>query len=81
MNYNLVTFYDFLFIAESGGTRRGRGRTLLTDLYDLNLTERVKVHRNSHGQPVGSEARVLAGYLGTKCQYVAHQLRIMASHA
>ncbi|KAH1098486.1 hypothetical protein J1N35_015407 [Gossypium stocksii] len=49
---------------ESAGTRRGRGRTLLTDLYDLAPTERVKVRRNSHGQPVGSEARVLAGYLG-----------------
>ncbi|KAH1129311.1 hypothetical protein J1N35_000689 [Gossypium stocksii] len=48
---------------EGGGTRRGRGHTLLKDLYDLNPTERVKVHRNSHGQPVGSEARVLAGYL------------------
>ncbi|KAH1063477.1 hypothetical protein J1N35_028464 [Gossypium stocksii] len=49
---------------ESARTRRGRGRTLLTDLYDLALTERVKVRRNSHGQPVGSEAQVLAGYLG-----------------
>ncbi|PPS05848.1 hypothetical protein GOBAR_AA14780 [Gossypium barbadense] len=49
---------------ENGGTRRGRGRTLLTDLYNLNSVERVKVTRNSHGQPVGQEARVLAGYLG-----------------
>ncbi|PPS14393.1 hypothetical protein GOBAR_AA06183 [Gossypium barbadense] len=49
---------------ESGGTRRGRGRTLLKDLYDLNPVERVKVSRNSHGQLVGSEARLLAGYLG-----------------
>ncbi|KAG8503945.1 hypothetical protein CXB51_002268 [Gossypium anomalum] len=40
-----------------------RGRTLLKDLYDLNPVERVKVSRNSHGQPVGSEARLLAGYL------------------
>ncbi|PPS11395.1 hypothetical protein GOBAR_AA09243 [Gossypium barbadense] len=37
---------------------------LLKDLYDLNPVERVKVSRNSHGQPVGSEARLLAGYLG-----------------
>ncbi|KAK5775877.1 Phosphoenolpyruvate carboxylase [Gossypium arboreum] len=44
--------------------RRGRGRMLLKDLYDLNPVERVKVSRNSHGQPVGSEARLLAGYLG-----------------
>ncbi|KAG8501056.1 hypothetical protein CXB51_003157 [Gossypium anomalum] len=50
--------------SESGGTRRGRGRTLLKDLYDLNPIERVKVSRNSHGQPVGSEARLLVGYLG-----------------
>ncbi|KAK5845466.1 hypothetical protein PVK06_001654 [Gossypium arboreum] len=49
---------------ETGGTRRGRGRTLLKDLYDLNPVERVKVSRNSHGQPVGSEARLLVGYLG-----------------
>ncbi|KAK5838795.1 hypothetical protein PVK06_007533 [Gossypium arboreum] len=52
------------FQTESGGTRRGRGRTLLKDLYDSNPVERVKVSRNSHGQPVGSEARLLAGYLG-----------------
>ncbi|KAK5771855.1 hypothetical protein PVK06_048106 [Gossypium arboreum] len=36
--------------------------TLLRDLYDLNFVERVKVSRNTHGQPVGSEARLLAGY-------------------
>ncbi|KAH1121920.1 hypothetical protein J1N35_005080 [Gossypium stocksii] len=48
-------------MAERVRTRRGRGRTLLTDLYDLAPTERVKVRRNSHGQPVGS---VLVGYLG-----------------
>ncbi|KAK5825816.1 hypothetical protein PVK06_020684 [Gossypium arboreum] len=50
--------------SENGGTRRGRGRTILTDLYNLNSVERVKVTRNSHGQPVGQEARLLAGYLG-----------------
>ncbi|PPS19708.1 hypothetical protein GOBAR_AA00885 [Gossypium barbadense] len=44
-------------------TSLGRGRTLLKDLYNLNPVERVKVSRNSHGQPVGSEARLLAGYL------------------
>ncbi|KAH1046297.1 hypothetical protein J1N35_037081 [Gossypium stocksii] len=49
---------------ESAGTRRGRGRTLLTDLYDLAPTKRVKVRKNNHGQPVGTEAQVLAGYLG-----------------
>ncbi|KAK5786766.1 hypothetical protein PVK06_041410 [Gossypium arboreum] len=52
------------FQTESGGTRRVRGRTLLRDLYDLDPVERVKVSRNTHGQPVGSEARLLAGYLG-----------------
>ncbi|KAK5838828.1 hypothetical protein PVK06_007568 [Gossypium arboreum] len=52
------------FSAESGGTRRVRGCTLLRDLYDLDPVERVKVSRNTHGQPVGSEARLLAGYLG-----------------
>ncbi|MFQ6634328.1 hypothetical protein Gotur_010120 [Gossypium turneri] len=49
---------------ESGGTRRVRGRTLLRDLYELDLVERVQVCSNSFGQPVGSEARLLAGYLG-----------------
>ncbi|KAK5795323.1 hypothetical protein PVK06_036584 [Gossypium arboreum] len=52
------------FQTESGGTRRVRGRTLLRDLYDLDPVERVKVSRNTHGQPVGSEARLLVGYLG-----------------
>ncbi|MFQ6631103.1 hypothetical protein Gotur_009891 [Gossypium turneri] len=37
---------------------------LLEDFYDLDPVERVKVCRNSFGQPVGSEARLLAGYLG-----------------
>ncbi|PPS11165.1 hypothetical protein GOBAR_AA09480 [Gossypium barbadense] len=50
--------------SENGGTHRGRGRTLLTDLYNLNSVEHVKVTRNSHGQPVGQEARLLAGYSG-----------------
>ncbi|PPS13528.1 hypothetical protein GOBAR_AA07059 [Gossypium barbadense] len=36
---------------------------LLKDLYELNPVERVKVSRNSHGQPVGSKAQLLAGYL------------------
>ncbi|PPR99914.1 hypothetical protein GOBAR_AA20759 [Gossypium barbadense] len=62
LNFNIVIIY--YFSAENGGTRRGRGRTLLTDLYNLNSVERVKVTRNSHGQPVGQEARLLAGYLG-----------------
>ncbi|MFQ6646558.1 hypothetical protein Gotur_020107, partial [Gossypium turneri] len=39
-------------------------RTLLRDLYELDPVERVKVCSNSFGQPVGSEARLLAGYLG-----------------
>ena len=52
------------FSAENGGTRRGRGRTLLSELYELDPVERVKVCRNSFGQPVGTEARLLAGYLG-----------------
>ncbi|KHG00411.1 hypothetical protein F383_38980 [Gossypium arboreum] len=37
------------FQTESGATRRGRGRTLLKDLYGLDPVERVKVSRNSHG--------------------------------
>ncbi|KAG8485982.1 hypothetical protein CXB51_019310 [Gossypium anomalum] len=43
---------------------KGRGRTLLKDLYELDPVEHVKVSRNSHGQPIGSEARLLAGCLG-----------------
>ncbi|MFQ6637555.1 hypothetical protein Gotur_013637 [Gossypium turneri] len=49
---------------ESGGMRRSRGRTLLKNLYELDPIERVKVCRNSFGQHVGSEAQLLAGYLG-----------------
>ncbi|PPD90308.1 hypothetical protein GOBAR_DD12761 [Gossypium barbadense] len=45
---------------KNGGTRRGRGRTLLRELYELDPVECVKVGRNSFGQPVGSEARLLA---------------------
>ncbi|PPD68744.1 hypothetical protein GOBAR_DD34378 [Gossypium barbadense] len=45
---------------ETGGTRRGHGRTVLSDLYDLDPVERVQVSSNSFGQPVGSEARLLA---------------------
>ncbi|KHG22558.1 tig [Gossypium arboreum] len=47
---------------ESGGMHRGRGRTLLKDLHELTPVERVKVSRNNLGHPVGSEARLLAGY-------------------
>ncbi|XP_052486659.1 uncharacterized protein LOC105766531 isoform X2 [Gossypium raimondii] len=50
--------------SECGGTRRGRGRTQLKDLYELNPVERVKVSKNNLDQPVGAEARLLAGYLG-----------------
>ncbi|MFQ6662961.1 hypothetical protein Gotur_030644 [Gossypium turneri] len=46
------------------GRRKTRGRTLLKDLYELNSVKRVNVARNSHGQPIGSEARLLVGYLG-----------------
>ncbi|KHG19368.1 pdxH [Gossypium arboreum] len=52
------------FQIKIGGMCRGRGCTLLKDLYDLNSVERVKVSRNRHGKPVGSEARLLAGYFG-----------------
>ncbi|KHG21016.1 tRNA-specific 2-thiouridylase mnmA [Gossypium arboreum] len=52
------------FRTESVRTRRVRGRTLLRDLYDLDPVERVKLSRNTHGQPVGSEAQLLASYLG-----------------
>ncbi|KAG8474510.1 hypothetical protein CXB51_031169 [Gossypium anomalum] len=58
------------FQTENGGTRGGRGHTLLTDLYNLNSVERVKVTRSSHGQPVGQEARLLASYLGIIAQNV-----------
>ncbi|MFQ6652512.1 hypothetical protein Gotur_024337 [Gossypium turneri] len=47
-----------------GGTRKTRGCTLLKDLYELNSVECVKVAKNSLVQPIGSEARLLAGYLG-----------------
>ncbi|KAL4271178.1 hypothetical protein GQ457_13G027450 [Hibiscus cannabinus] len=46
------------------GRRRTRGRTTLTDLYNLPPGERVKVSSNSSGQPIGAEAGVMANYLG-----------------
>ncbi|KHG18761.1 ATP-dependent protease ATPase subunit HslU [Gossypium arboreum] len=49
---------------ENCGRRKIRRRMLLKDLYNLNSVERVKVSRNSHGKPIGSEAQLLAGYLG-----------------
>ncbi|PPR81484.1 hypothetical protein GOBAR_AA39230 [Gossypium barbadense] len=57
-------FQIYHFSTKSGWTRRVRGRTLLRDLYNLDPVERVKVSKNTHGQPVRSEARLLAGYLG-----------------
>ncbi|MBA0620884.1 hypothetical protein Godav_006551, partial [Gossypium davidsonii] len=36
--------------------------TLLNDLYNPNSVEHFKVSRNSHGQPIRSKNRVLAGY-------------------
>lgn len=66
----LLFFFKFLilqyfyFPAETVGTRRVRRRTLLRDLYDLDLVERAQVSSNSFGQLVGSEARLLAGYMG-----------------
>ncbi|KAL4273572.1 hypothetical protein GQ457_13G027140 [Hibiscus cannabinus] len=44
------------------GRRRTRGRTTLTDLYNLPPGERVKVSSNSRGQPIGAEAGVMANY-------------------
>ncbi|KAG8485486.1 hypothetical protein CXB51_021407 [Gossypium anomalum] len=49
---------------ESGGRRKTRGCMLLKDLYELNSVKRVKVVRNSHGQPIGSKAQLLVGYFG-----------------
>ncbi|KHG24103.1 hypothetical protein F383_31218 [Gossypium arboreum] len=46
---------------ESGGRCKTRGRMLLKDLYELNSVKRVKVARNSLGQPIGLEAQILVG--------------------
>ncbi|MFQ6666622.1 hypothetical protein Gotur_032908, partial [Gossypium turneri] len=53
---------------ECGGRRKTRRHMLLKDLYELNSVERVKVNRNSHGQPIGLEAQLLVGYLGIIAQ-------------
>ncbi|MFQ6626792.1 hypothetical protein Gotur_005922 [Gossypium turneri] len=47
-----------------GRRRKTRGCTLLKDLYNLNSVKRVKVSRNSNGQPIRSEALLLDGNLG-----------------
>ncbi|MFQ6626788.1 hypothetical protein Gotur_005922 [Gossypium turneri] len=49
---------------ENGRRRKTRGCTLLKDLYNLNSVKRVKVSRNSNGQPIRSEALLLDGNLG-----------------
>ncbi|KAH1082005.1 hypothetical protein J1N35_021766 [Gossypium stocksii] len=74
LGYKYIDMFFFTTIqlnhyaTESGGTRRGRGRKLLKDLYELNLVEHFKVFRNNLGQPVGSEAQLLAGYLSIIAQ-------------
>ncbi|KAL4311809.1 hypothetical protein GQ457_01G022400 [Hibiscus cannabinus] len=50
--------------SQNGERRRTRGRTTLTELYQLPPGERVKVSRNEFGQPIGAEAGVLASYVG-----------------
>ncbi|MFQ6654504.1 hypothetical protein Gotur_025456 [Gossypium turneri] len=50
-------------LTKLGGRCKTRGCTLLKYLYDLNSVERVKVSRNSHDHPIGSEAQILARYL------------------
>ena len=64
ISFSISYIIIYHFSAESSGTCRGQGRTLLKDLYELDPVECVKVCRNSFGQPVGSEARLLAEYLG-----------------
>ncbi|KAH1108230.1 hypothetical protein J1N35_011998 [Gossypium stocksii] len=59
---------DLFDTAKSGGRRKTQGRTLLKGLYELNSIELVKVARNTHGQSIGLEARLLAGYLGIIAQ-------------
>ncbi|KHG17718.1 Ribosomal RNA small subunit methyltransferase H [Gossypium arboreum] len=61
--------------------RKTRGRTLLKYLYELNSVDGVKVVRNSLDQPIGLEARLLAGYLGIIARNAnrCYQLRAMAS--
>ncbi|MFQ6641540.1 hypothetical protein Gotur_016230, partial [Gossypium turneri] len=69
---------------ESGGTRRGRGRTLLKDLYELNPVERVKVSKNKSWSACWIRSSTFSrifGHYSMKCQYVAYQLRVMASNA
>ncbi|KAH1031509.1 hypothetical protein J1N35_043683 [Gossypium stocksii] len=59
-----VEEYIYESCTKSGGRHKTRRRTLLKDLYNLNFVEHVKVSRNSHGQPIGSEAQILVRYLG-----------------
>ncbi|KAK5812731.1 hypothetical protein PVK06_028169 [Gossypium arboreum] len=51
-------------IGSSNGSNTTDEPAEIQNLYELNFIESVKVTRNSHGQPIGSEARLLAGYLG-----------------
>ncbi|KAG8478767.1 hypothetical protein CXB51_028628 [Gossypium anomalum] len=46
---HLTSLENFkVMLTESGGTRRGRGRTLLKDLYDLDPVEHVKPDSNKN---------------------------------
>ncbi|KAK8609156.1 hypothetical protein V6N13_025463 [Hibiscus sabdariffa] len=54
---------DNIEIEGLNGRRRTRGHTTLPKLYNLPPGERVKVSRNSVGQPIGAEAGVLGHFL------------------
>ncbi|PPS08085.1 hypothetical protein GOBAR_AA12559 [Gossypium barbadense] len=62
-NEEAAKFYTLL-----GKMPRRRLRDLSIVQNTTNSKERVKVTRNSHGQPVGQKARLLAGYLGIIAQ-------------
>ncbi|KAK6936290.1 putative transposase, Ptta/En/Spm, plant [Dillenia turbinata] len=49
---------------ETAVEKRGRGPTILSDVWSLPLEQRINVEFNKTGQAIGKEGRVLASFLG-----------------
>ncbi|XP_039130932.1 uncharacterized protein LOC120267345 [Dioscorea cayenensis subsp. rotundata] len=60
----LMCMSIYIIVVDTQGQQRKRGRTTLKELWTLPPQERVLVSANQLGQPIGSEAQLLAGFLG-----------------
>ncbi|KAH7674544.1 putative transposase Ptta/En/Spm plant protein [Dioscorea alata] len=63
-NVPVVNEAENLNAFDSNGQQKKRGRTTLKELWSLPPEERIVVSANHLGQPIGSEAQLLTGFLG-----------------